>query len=169
MSTTVFVRFLQLVNACAALLEHDLSKVALPWMLLSVLIRNTEKWKNQHFHMHVSVNGESGQNDMHISVLNADYACVHVLYFHLCLHVHSCIYLTTRVLNCIDMCWYISKKQLLFAPKDVCVYVHMYIYICIYMYIYIYLYICVCRYMYIYIYIHSEVKIAFIIAQKEIM
>jgi len=41
----------------------------------------------------------------------------------------------------------------------------IYIFICIYIYMYIYMYI----HIYIYIYIYNEVKIAFIIACKEIM
>ena len=52
--------------------------------------------------------------------------------------------------------------------------IYIYVYICVYVYIYIYviIYIYVCMYIYICIYniyIYSEVKIALIIADKEIM
>jgi len=59
--------------------------------------------------------------------------------------------------------WNIIRK---WHPKWDCLYVYVYIYMYIHVYTYMYMYICIYMYMYMYI---SEVKIAFIIARKEIM
>ena len=67
----------------------------------------------------------------------------------------------------LDRCCEHQLTHLIHARYRMCicaVYIHVYMYICMYIYI-----VCMNIYIYVGVYIHSEVKIAFIIARKEIM
>ena len=79
--------------------------------------------------------------------------------------LYVCIYTHNEYLYvCIYTCIY------MYICTNLFIYIFIYIYIYIYIYVYTYIYIYIYMYIYIYVYIYSsEVKIAFIIARKEIM
>ena len=52
---------------------------------------------------------------------------------HLCVFVHSCVYVCIFVYICVYLCIFVY----------ICVYLCIFVYVCIYIYIYIYIYVCV--------------------------